>query len=495
MKIHHILIVIGLCISAIGVMAYTTQPTASSALRSDGEPADMQPTPAPAEVLQATATVSSAVAMPVIHGDSIDHAVPMENIFWQDSFDNIGSGWEPRYEVTRFKDSMNRIIQPHDPRLFAWNGYADGSYQISLPRSQQYRIETSTYLWDFNPNYLFPPYPYRVRADISVNPAGNAMLLLDYSGDFSRIEAGDGLAVVWGHHDGLTYRYVDTWQLVVYEFHGGHTWELGCSTGALSAFNALQSSAVVDVDASAIRVRIFSPSEQIHDVTCARAWTGRPEMPRYVGIGAVHAGPMVPTNDYNTVAFNEISVMAGSPVTPPTAPITEITGGCNGAWMGGYDYEQAIPVTQALQMQTLCRNEYANFSSDFPGYGPVRVAMPPNDLNNSRWSCGGNAPSSQLIFWQGPETLQMTMDNTSYYVFYAKDISEHLRAYPQAFGTISDGYIVTQSPNGGNNTTFQSVDFVNIGDGIGVQDQYRFFFTIENNQLITNWTALPCTRN
>jgi hypothetical protein len=153
----------------------------------------------------------------------------------------------------------------------------------------------------------------------------------------------------------------------------------------------------------------------------------------------------------------------------------------------------AIDVVSAIESQTDCRNGYASFSSDFPGYGVERIAMPNADMLTGAWACGGDAPTSRFRFERRGGDVMLMVDDTAWYVYYAKDVEDNLRGY-----TITDvpteAYIVTDSTQGGNIETFEPVEVVQIGDGISVRGQHNYYFTIEGNQIITNWTALPCTR-
>lgn len=420
-------------------------------------------------------------------------AIPLGDVLWQDTFDNPTSGWEPRYEVTQ--TDYNRVdpVTLADTRLHAWNGYDSGGYRFYLPGIPELAGDTAAMLWDFNPTYQLPTYPYRVRADISVNPAGNAMLLLDYIGDFGAVDKGDGIAVIWGHSDGRSYKYVDVWQLTVYEFHQGRSWALGCSSDALSPLVSPTSSAVIDVDATAISVSIFGNEGVSHTATCTRVQPGQGSAVRHLGIGSVYARPVVPGNDYNTLTYEDVYVMAGESVMSGAAAYPEITGGCVPAWMGYWDNEQSVDVVSAIESQTDCRNGYASFSSDFPGYGVERIAMPNADMLTGAWACGGDAPTSRFRFERRGGDVMLMVGDSARYVYYAKDVEDTLRGYAIT-DVPTEAYIVTDSTRGGNMQTFEPVDVVQIGDGISVRGQHNYYFTIEGDQIITNWTALPCTR-
>ncbi|MFZ9857948.1 MAG: hypothetical protein ACO3F2_06400 [Roseiflexaceae bacterium] len=441
------------------------------------------PTIAPTNVVEATAT-------PVVN---IEPIPALRDVMWQDSFEDQTSGWEPRYEVKQ--TDYNRVDPTvlRDTRLHAWNGYDNGGYRFYLPGIPELAGDTAAMLWDFNPSYQLPAYPYRVRADVSVSPAGNGMLLLDYAGDFGAIDKGDGVAVIWGHSDGRSYKYVDVWDLTVYEFHNGRTWALGCSSDELSRAIGPRSSAVVDVDATAITVTIYRGDGAPHTATCARVQSGRSDVVRYLGIGAVYARPVLPANDYGSMLFEDVYVLAGESVMGGAAAYPEITGGCVPAWMGYWDNEQSVDVVSAIESQTDCRNGYASFSSDFPGYGVERIAMPNADMLTGAWACGGDAPTSRFRFERRGGDVMLMVGDSSRYVYYAKDVEDTLRGYAIT-DVPTEAYIVTDSTRGGNIQTFESVDVVQIGDGISVRGQHNFYFTIEGDTIVTNWTALPCTR-
>lgn len=416
--------------------------------------------------------------------------IPNDNVVWHDTFDDVASGWQPKYEVTQAYYGMSMPQRVDDKRLYAWNGYEKGSYHVYLPGLPSLRGETATMLWDFNGANPLPTYPYRVRADITVNPAGNAMLLLDYSGEFTAIERGEGVAVVWGHSDGLSYQFVDVWKLVVYEFRNGRTWQLGCTEGEISEISdyiTAKSVAVVEVDVDAIRVKLFSSDELVHEASCSRVTTRDAGQQRYLGLGAIYARTLVPAAAYNTVAFDDIYVMTGiseQPMTITTVP-TEINGGCVPAWVGWYENGGPIDIVESLDSRTDCRNGYANRSSDFPGFGPKRIIPPANDDLEGDWFCDGYDGALITRFYIGQSSdgisdWDLFIDDRALYVYYSE----------------GGEYIVTSTTSGGNNTTFQSVDYVRIGDGIGVLDQHHFTFSYDSgrDQIKTNWTTKPCRR-
>ncbi len=425
-------------------------------------------------------------------------------IIWQDSFDNQSSGWEPRYEVAVAdygykKEDMEPISNSQwlyaitDPRLIAWNGYENGGYHFYLPGIPELKGETASVLWDFNPTVQLPAYPYRVRADISVDPVGNSMLLLDYIGNYGAIEQGDGIAVIWGQNDGRSYKYADVWGLVVLEFHNGSTWALGCTNKTASNVAGNVSSMVVDVDTNALAVSLYDANGGVQYVTCKRAAPGPNDEVRRLGIGAVYPRPAVPANDYNKVTFNDVYVMAGQPVVGDS-DAQKVTGRCTANWVGYDDEVREIDIVTVISSETDCRNVYKNFSSDFPGYGPERLPMPDTSTIVGNWKCGVDTPTSQFRLEQRGDMLMMTIEDQSLYVYYAKEIMRYWRsAYDMGDG-VAEGYVVTNTTRGGNNQTYESVDFVQIGDGIGYLDQHHYYFVVEGDQILTNWTALPCTR-
>lgn len=476
---------IGLGAVIVGLLLRATNDQTSSTLVRESP----NGTPQTQEVTQLDVTLTPAM-VDTPQPTAIVSKIPQDNVVWHDTFDDMGSGWQPRYEVTQAYYGMSMPERVGDERLYAWNGYEKGSYQVYLPGLPAVRGETATMLWDFNGANPLPAYPYRVRADVTVNPAGNAMLLLDYTGDYTAIERGEGIAVVWGHSDGLSYKSVDVWKLVVYEFRNGRTWQLGCTSGEISEISdyiTAKSVAVIEVDVDAIRVNIFASDELVHEAACTRVTTRDTTRQRYLGVGAVYARTLVPAAAYNTVAFDDIYVMTGISDDPMTLTATpsEVTGGCVPAWMGWFEDGGPIDIVEALDSRTDCQNGYASRSSDFPGYGPKRVSAPANDELEGDWFCDGYDGALITRFYIGRSTDRLSdwdlfIDDRSLYVYYSE----------------GGEYIVTSTTKGGNNTTFEPVDIVRIGDGIGVLDQHHFTFTYdsERDRILTNWTTKPCRR-
>jgi len=487
MMLSRLLIVIGVVFVVVGMIIRPTPP-------------ERVVQTAPTDSAPPTATVISAIdstnsgqpaataqptALPVMYEQP-----PLDNILWHDPFDNQATGWEPRYEVPyRYTDG----------RLVSWNGYQDGTYAFMLNGQPSIDGQIAPALWDFNGAYRLPAYPYRVRADVSVHPAGNAMLVVDYVGSYSDINSGDGIAVVWGQTDGFSYKVVDTWDLTVYEFHSGRTWSLGCSAKDAKVPAGIISRAVVDVDLTQLNVTLYTSDTRAYQTTCPRIYSGSESTLRSLGIGSVYPRPAVPTNDYNYIAFQDIYVMRLDqfvPAQPSTGASEEVLFGCAANWQGGYTVEDmavpAIPFAVVLSDRTDCYNPYRSYASDFPGYGPERVAMQQPEQLIGSWYCGSEAPSSRFSIRPENDYLRMLIDNELFYVFAATNIMSHVLF--SDIEPIPYGYMVTSNPTGGNRDSFQPIDFVSIGDGIGVQDQQRYFFTFDGSRIYTNWNARDCQR-
>jgi hypothetical protein len=485
--LSRIMILVGLLLVVVGVLLMPT--TESAPPQSQANIATTTP-----ERETSAASIPTETPDPILTG-AVDLPVfpveppQLDNVIWQDSFDSQGSGWEPRYQVPR---------QYADAQMVNWNGYNNGAYVFALNGIPTVEGTFPLMLWDFNASYRLPAYPYRVRADVSVHPAGNALLLLDYVGDYGELNKGDGLAVVWGQSDGYAYSLVEAWPFTVYEFHSGHTWKLGCSTPDQRMPDGIVSTAVVDVDRDVLTVRFYSSDSTDYEAQCRRVQPGRVEQPRALGIGMAYPRPGVPVSDYNFLQFEHLYVMQiMDEVTVPVQKneYTEVANGCTANWQGGYTTEDAgitaIPIGNVLRDRTDCSNWYATYASDFPGYGPTRVAMPDTSHLEGNWYCGSEAPSSRFSLYRENDYLRLLMDNETFYVFGAKDIYPHQRLSSDD-SVIPFGYIVTRSPEGGNPTTFVYSPFVAVGDGIGAADGMRYYFTEKNGVMSTNWTAQEC---
>jgi hypothetical protein len=485
--LSRLLIVIGVVFVVVGMILRPTRPERVV-------PTAQTDTPPPTATVSAAAdnanngqptATAQPTTLPVIYEQP-----PLENVLWHDPFENQASGWEQRYEVP---------YQYTDGRLVSWNGYQNGTYAFMLNGRPSVSGEIAPALWDFNGAYRLPAYPYRVRADVSVHPAGNAMLLLDYAGSYTDINSGDGIAVVWGQNDGFSYNVVDTWDLTVYEFHSGRTWTLGCSAEGATVPPGIISRAVVDVDQTQLNVTLYTADTRAYQTTCARIYSGAESTPRSLGIGSVYPRPAIPTNDYNLLAFQDIYLMQLDqfvPAQPSTRTSQEVLFGCTANWQGGYTAEDmavpAIPIAVVLSDRTDCSNPYRSYASDFPGYGPERVAMQQPEQLIGSWYCGSEAPSSRFSIRPENDYLRMLIDNELFYVFAAANIESNVLFSDT--NAIPFGYVVTGTPTGGNRLTFQPVDFVSIGDGIGVFDQQRYFFTFDGTRIYTNWNARDCQR-
>lgn len=425
--------------------------------------------------------------------------ITLDNVVWQDSFDDTASGWEPLFKLETYVDDQQKVQDVWDYRFVARNGYDKGNYTFYLPGTANNRMVMAPYLWDFNPTYRLPSYPYRVRTDISVVAAGNAALFVDYVGDYADIEKGEGIAVVWGHSDGMSYKYVNTWNLGVYEYRYGQTWELGCSQDGLSQFTGLLSTAVVDVDVDTITVQVYSNDTQIHQVRCSRVFNGDDRRARYLGIGAIYPRALVPTDMYNSVLFEDIYVMSGRSNIPDIAvlqPKPDVTRGCFIGWEP-YDtpVDPTFSILDTFDSRSSCPGVHQWSTSDVPSAGPERLPMPDETIFKGYWNCGGSTPSAKLSFGKTWNDITIFMGDTSMYVFYARDISNVLTGFPQTDADRADeGYVVIDSSIGVSNDTYRSESYPQIGDGIGLRNQHFYFFTFDGDQILTNWTAQPCRR-
>lgn len=482
-----ILIIVGILLIGVGLLLEPLTKTSPAQTQANivNATAKVEPSAAPLATQTPERVSNGAVAQTVLPVES----PPLENIIWHDSFADEQSGWERRYVVPGSYE---------DSRLVNWNGYENGAYVFSQNGVPTVDGTNAISLWDFHGDIRLPEYPYTVRADTSVHPAGNAMVLLDYSGDFVDINNGHGLAVVWGETDGLAYQLVDAWPVTVYEFHSGHTWMLSCTSSATSAMVGIISTMVVDVYRDALRVRLYASDGLLYRAECRRLQAGQSDQQRFLGIGAVYPRPAVPANDYNQVHFEDVYLMQSSLAVSPgelTGSFQEILSGCDVTWMGGYSAEQlgnaGIPITTVLADRTLCLNRYASYASDFPGYGPVRVDIPDMSALEGNWYCGSEAPTSRFALFRENDYLRALIDDRMFYVFAANQIIPHGRGYTES-EIVPFGYMVRSSPSGGDPQTFRSVPFVSIGHGIGVYDEMRYYFTVNDSVIRPNWTPREC---
>jgi hypothetical protein len=245
-------------------------------------------------------------------------------------------------------------------------------------------------------------------------------------------------------------------------------------------------------------VRLFSENRLTYSGQCERQYPGAQDSDRRLGIGAVYPRPAVPVKDFNQLSFEEVIVMTSETELQSMSvvpPIEEVMTGCDVVWLRQYSASQigypSIPITTVLGDRTLCHNPYSSYASDFPGYGPVRAEIREPGPPIGEWYCESDAPAARFRLDREHDYYRLEMDNESFYVFAATDIIPHTGRYVES-EIVPYGYVVRRTPSGGNPTSFEPVRFVSFGDGIGVHDEMRYYFTYENGTISTNWNANVC---
>lgn len=436
-----------------------------------------------------TATVEIVISpIPILPTNTVEPTpipaspTPELTVIWQDTFDNVTSGWEPRYEVDTIAKSTG------NERLLAWNGYENSGYQFILPVMASEYDRVAPFLWDFNTVATLPSYPYQVDVDVQTGDAGNPMMIFDFQGDINKVSSGQGIAITWGMRDPSGYKNVSNWPVYIAEFSGGRTWKLACTNNDIPTFIRTTLHARLQLTATTLHITLDDTQ-----IECARTITPIETAPRIMAIGAALAQSMVPVVSQNRVTYDNLRISSPKEIAPVsiTGPATEVFDAdlyCQIDGLGDDGTKRPINIVDIYTQFVKCNNQYFAFSFDFPGYGPVRLPTPNTPDLYGNWSCG-NGEYAQFSLTPEKDYLIMRSTGTSIVVFYAKTVAQ---PYEEQ-ATTPDGYMVTFNGTFGGQGV-DSHDFAQIGDGIGSAIGYRYFFTYKDNQIITNWTAQPCKK-
>lgn len=293
--------IVVLVLMVLLLSACTQAPAASdSTVVVTAAPAVVTITATAAPVSTATAVPPTATAEPVTGVAALTSFASMPiKMLWSDTFDDTASGWEPRYE------GPNVALGPAP-----YNAYVDGTYEFSV---RQYF--ESAFLWDFNGTQALPNYPYSVFAEVVAQRDGYAVLFVDYQGDFGRVDASSGIAVVFSLKEAETTLGPDFSSnigsdVAVYEFRSGATWNLKCDTSG--EWPEVRTAVVaVHVDADRIGLEIApSATESARAAqTCARVQPVRNAGNAHMGIGALHASPFELYRGSNDALANDVGVI------------------------------------------------------------------------------------------------------------------------------------------------------------------------------------------
>jgi hypothetical protein len=241
-------------------------------------PATATPQPMPTATVVPTMT-----AVPVRGPDALEtFAKTPQKRVWTETFDDVTSGWEPRFEDPAVQYGMP-----------AYNMYADGAYEFTVRADDK-----SALLWDFNNQQPLPNYPYTVLAEVQAERDSYAVMLMDYQGDFGTIDTGSGIAVMFSLKEqettlGPEFSWGRGAEVAVYEFRNGETWALQCDTqGKWPEIRTAVIAAYVDENRVGIELAPQSDTPDRVTKICRRSAPDLRNGPAYLGLGAMHASSL-----------------------------------------------------------------------------------------------------------------------------------------------------------------------------------------------------------
>jgi hypothetical protein len=292
----------------------------------------LSPTPTTGTTLRMTMTreaTTTATATPV------PTPVLVGQLVLKDSFDDTTSGWEPMYVPAQGSDAL--------VNKNAFNGYVNGQYSFVV----NYRIDDRfPMLWDFNTTKSLPNYPYAVEADVNATRDHLGVVILDYRGDVSNINNGDGIFVrfrlgeapstprqAWtllGEDTGNDRPFTElnvpfpasVYALEIFETSAGQLYRLACDqfVAPLLTRNA---TIRMEVDASIVHAIMTDTTNPMNTatITCKRVATP-PTTPAIMGIAAIDTPRIVPVQSDHSLDFSEIRVLAVEAIKSPIPPMT-----------------------------------------------------------------------------------------------------------------------------------------------------------------------------
>ncbi len=400
------------------MMVACTQPTTEIVIEVTATPIEEPSIPATAtpQPMPTATIVPTMTAVPVSGPEALDAFAQMpQTRVWTETFDDATSGWEPRYEGPQ-------VALGAAP----YNGYVDGAYEFSV---RQYF--ESALLWDFNGIQALPNYPYSVFTEVEAQRDGYAVLFADYQGDFGRIDASSGIAVVFSLKEvettlGPDFSSEIGTDVAVYEFRSGATWNLKCDTSG--EWPEVRTAVVaVHVDADRIGVEIAPSVTESARVTktCARVQPVRNAGNAYLGMGALHASPFELYRKSEVAHANDVAVIRFQTmvIAQRETPLD---------WVGGNTKPEQLVEYGCIStdMRRLISNElrsYYGYDSrqcdpairwDGETY-PLEII--PYEANVEEligsWQCGNDAENRVAITRQG-DFLQLTNMYDSYGMVY-----------------------------------------------------------------------------
>lgn len=242
-------------------------------------------------------------------------------LVWKDTFDDTTSGWEPMFVPTNGDDT---IVNKN-----AFNGYVDGQYTFVVNDRIDDRFPL---LWDFNTVKSLPNYPYAVEADINATRDHLGAMILDYRGDVSNINNGDGIFVrfqlgeapttprqawnILGENTGddrpFTRQNVpfaaNIYALELFEASAGQRYRLACDQFAAPLLTRTVTLRV-EVDASIVHAIMTDTTNPMNTatITCQRVATP-PTTSAIMGMAAINTPRVVPVQADHALNFSEIRV-------------------------------------------------------------------------------------------------------------------------------------------------------------------------------------------
>lgn len=439
-----------------------------------------------------------------------------EQIYWQDSFDDPTSGWEPYFKmsgelpvyayvntnkpqsVDLLRSDINYVLSS----ATAWNGYDGGDYSFTLPGAPmradthndsanygKYDSLITPYLWDFNISKPLPQYPYLVDVSVSTTLSAGAMVLLDFTGDINNVSAGNGIMVMMPlrQNDGIRYFGLLNSDLNVWEFNNNRLWRLGCTQFQQDTHNDIFSTLVLAqflVDQNTLSMHIKGDNTPDIKLQCTRAFGGDSTATRFLGIGSRFWSLQVPVPYANVMRFHEIIVAQpdASMLRDDTYVVDNSVSEVRAINCSLFDTETSEDVSLDAGLRGTCFDTEVWVTE--PNKFAERIQWPIQTNIFGRWQCNVQAPFANFEIRAEQDYGIILMDGLEYRV-----VATTYADYPFMMVHLPYGYATDKSNARKWNSEAQ------IGDYIYSPSLIWYGMRLNTDgTLQTSWMNKPCNR-
>jgi hypothetical protein len=481
MRRSHTIMLVGVVLMTIGIVAMGRDTTSQQTTNTYA----VAESPTMVVTSESTPTVVSVTltAEPQVTATMTAQSVSVGQLVWQDSFDNVSSGWEQTYTAP-LKSSDAKVNNT------AYNGYENGAYRFVLNNQMQ---GWDWLLWDFNTTQQLPNYPYAVEVDVRATREHTGALILDYRGDVADIDKGDGVFVrfhlgespntpkqAWsllGIDQGNDRLFsgvgspfaADLYALEVYESLSGQRYELACSE-LVMPLATRAATLRVEVDAMRVYATLTDRNNptNVVDITCQRIPTNVPSTsPANIGLVGIHTERVVPIPidyalDFEDLRVFSIDTVVASEENITTKPLELIDTNC----------DTEFPMSMRSRLTSY--NSNGAFCGAFGDWGVWEIGIsryePRVDEFVGRWQCGNDPEGVIELFKQDWRVLIRFINQEIFYLY-----------------SVSNSYVGGDQPH----LILWSDASTQPGDSISSLPTY--FLAYNDTDLVASWAGM-CTR-